>query len=183
MKFTLDVGSANTLIRYAKAYVNSNNSRELYRMVRIEIDGKNIAATMLTNVSVAVCRLRATEVSFDHGVIFIRTPLTLFKKVDTFVTIEDTEKETIYITANGRIALPKVDADYSSYCSTERFFEGDSLATLYVDGNLLARSIGCMGSMVKVEFLGEMRGVRLSSREGKTLVLPIYPTKGRKELE
>ena len=183
MKFTLDIDSANTLIKYAKAYILPNNPRELYRMVKVEIERQNITATMLTGISVVTCRFRTMEESSESGTMFIRPPLTPFKKSDTFVTVEDTEKETVYTTANGKTALPKENTDYSSYCSTEQFFKGDALATIYIDGNLLARSIGCMGNLVKVEFLGELKGVRLTSREGKSIVLPINPTKGRKEFE
>lgn len=183
MTVKLDVDSANTLIRYAKAYVDPNISQELYRMVKIEIDGVNVTATMLTRHSTAVCRLHATNVSADHEVMFIRTPLTLFKKSDDFVTIEDTETETVYTTARGRTALPKVDADYSKFMQTEQFFKTEPLATVYFDGDLLARSLACMGKPVMISFLGELNGVRLTSREGDTIVLPINPNKARKELE
>ncbi len=182
MKFTLNVDDANALIKYAKAYVLPNNPRELYRMIKVEIEKQSITATMLTNASVIICHFRTMEDNSENGTMFIRPPLTKFKRKDMFVTVEDSEKETVYITASGKVTLQKEDTVYS-WLSTEHFFTKDAISTIYVDGNLLSRSIGCMGNTVKVEFLGDTNGLRLTSREGKAIVLPISPKKAEKEFE
>ena len=170
-EFTIDYENANKLYKFAKAFIDVKNYREKFTLIQCEITPNELKATMISNMSAGVIKLPI--LCDEEMILFIAPPTKPFNKNDLNVIVSDNEKETIYTTVNGSMSIRKRPIADKKLFDVENKCFLEAKETAWIDPKLLYKSLsGFDTDIVKLDFLGENRGVMISSREEKSIVLP-----------
>lgn len=178
MKFTLSLDNANELYRFAKAYIDPKCSITKFTTIACQIEGKTLTATMLDGT--IACQLKLVVDSDTDGECFIAPPVKAFKRSDAFVTVEDSEKETIYKTAMGSSSYHKPDLSDPSVFDLDKIMN-EPIESLWINPKKLAAALNAFDDTVKIDFTGKRSGVILSNLHTKAIAMPVNPPKGEAE--
>ena len=170
-EFTIDYENANKLYKFAKAFIDAKNYREKFTLIQCEITKNELKATMISGISAGVIRLPI--LCDEEMILFIAPPTKPFKKNDFSVIVSDNEKETTYTTVNGSMSIRKPPIADKELFDVENKCFSEAKETAWIDPKLLYQSLsGFNDDIIKLDFLGENKGVMISSKEAKSIVLP-----------
>lgn len=170
-EFTIDYENANKLYKFAKAFIDAKNYREKFTLIQCEITKNELKATMISRISAGVIRLPIF--CDEEMILFIAPPTKPFKKNDFSVIVSDNEKETTYTTVNGSMSIRKPPIADKELFDVENKCFSEAKETAWIDPKLLYQSLsGFNDDIIKLDFLGENKGVMISSKQAKSIVLP-----------
>ena len=175
MEFTLNLESANTLYRFAKAYIDPRCLQTNFKTIACRIEDGMLTATMLDTTK--ACLLKLHVDCNENGTCFIAPPMKSFKKSDVFVKVEDSDKETAYKTAVGSQTYRKPDLHEPQILDINKLMT-DPIECVWIEAEKLATALSAFNGIVKMDYIGRLNGLVLSDPFHKAIVLPVNPPKG-----
>lgn len=177
MKLSID--AANALYTFSKAMKLTDMKktfRPCWSMIQCEVLGGILTAQFLNEHGVTEFKCRVEDA--EDGKFWLAPPERKFsEKKDIKVTIENDDKQTTYITAQGSQSFLKCEpAGIADRFKLTTQLSQEAQAGIYLNPALLASALsGYTGEdIVKFEIIDTKRGIYLKNKHGaKTLVLPI----------
>ncbi|MEY8320318.1 hypothetical protein AAK894_04455 [Lachnospiraceae bacterium 46-61] len=185
MKFILSIDSANTLVRFAKGYIDYSLYVEKYKVAHCSISENKLTANLINAYSFAEITIPITKVENKENICFLPIPKRLFSKQDGVVSVLVEEDNVTYHTENGSY-LFKITQSYGELTNIKGYWR-ESKGSTYFNPKLLINSLQPFANHktpICIDWLGESNGVMISQsnndEEYKSLVLPVKKPKGEK---
>lgn len=190
MKFSIPISKMNSLIDYAKVFIDRETPWE--DSIQVHFIDDLLSFSICGRFSIIKVNFKNCEDVSDYSAITgqsitIRLPDEKFKNSFELVSVESTEKGTIYTTQDKSIIIPYKDFQekFLDRKTINRFIELDRSTEnnpVLINAKSLSSILNVMSKqnknhVVKVENLGKLQGFLITNNEAKCRILPVMDDK------
>ena len=179
INFRLSTPLANDFVRFARAYIDQKNLRQVLTMVHGKIDGKMLYVQGADNYRAFELALPLLSASVEQGEFLLSPPSGLFDRRSAYVDVTAGADATTYRSLNDSITLSVEKGDYpnlGALLDTDRnSAKGSDPLTIYFSPSLLASSLKAFDQKlpVKLTFTTNRAPVLITQGSAKAIVLPV----------